>query len=467
MGTHPIFESDFDCLTEMMEGGVGIKLGMINSELLQDYLEVWWTILSCAIALILYVTTYKYVRRHNKIHEFLTLIWPLLLSMTSWHGLRTLPLYLIVIIYSRFQWVGLDKSQLGHKTENSIISTFRVYILIFTIIAILAVDFQIFPPHFGKTHMYGVSVMDIGVGAFVASNAMASSDAKSNDMKLNSLILTKTLPLLVVGIIRWGSTAAIGYHVDATEYGVHWNFFFSLFVVKVAGPILIRSFRRIPPLFLGIILIIGYELILQKTGLDDIILDRNHERNTFFLQNKEGICSSIGLTALYLIYVQIGRHLLPLIEHGNILKRTITLMICLWVLVLIFNVFGFVASRRMANLGYVLWITAMTPSFLSFCIIGDNLRCEYAIKTPKLIHDINLTQLPVFLLANIFTGLTNVLIDTRAQPVLVAHFVMMIYLGTMCWVGYGIANNQTILQYSRRLFSGRSNHVTSQSLLPG
>ena len=33
-------------------------------------------------------------------------------------------------------------------------------------------------------------------------------------------------------------------------------------------------------------------------------------------------------------------------------------------------------------------------SFLSFCIIGDNLRCEYAIKTPKLISDLNSTQLP-------------------------------------------------------------------------
>ena len=224
----------------MMEGGVGIKLGMISPELLKDYLEVWWTILSCAIALgrfsdflisdwlwhhaphfstyqkinpdwVLYVVTYQYVRRHNKvnkynfiilktinvlqIHEFLTLIWPLLLSMTSWHGLYTLPLYLFVIIYSRFQWVALgwfsycfstlgqsearyfsdfwklkDKSQLGHKTENAIISTFRVYILMFTIIAILAVDFQIFPSHFGKTHGYGISVMDIGVGKVIRIN---------------------------------------------------------------------------------------------------------------------------------------------------------------------------------------------------------------------------------------------------------------------------------------------------------
>ena len=78
-------------------------------------------------------------------------------------------------------------------------------------------------------------------GAFVASNAMASSDAKSTEMKLNRLILTKSLPLLVVGIIRWASTAAMGYHVDASEYGVHWNFFFSLFVVKVAGYFFIIS----------------------------------------------------------------------------------------------------------------------------------------------------------------------------------------------------------------------------------
>ena len=69
----------------------------------------------------------------------------------------------------------------------------------------------------------------------MASNAMASSDAKSTEMKLNRLILTKSLPLLVVGIIRWACTAAIGYHVDVTEYGVHWNFFFSLLVVKIAG----------------------------------------------------------------------------------------------------------------------------------------------------------------------------------------------------------------------------------------
>merc|ERR1711990_816826 len=102
-------------------------------------------------------------------------------------------------------------------------------------------------------------------------------------------------------------------------------------------------------------------------------------------RQKEGICSSIGLTAFYLVYVQIGRYLLPLIEHVNFFQRTLTLNIFIWMLVLISNSFGFIASRRMGNLGYVLWGAATTLSVLSFCIIGDNLRCEFGIKTPKLI----------------------------------------------------------------------------------
>ena len=65
-------------------------------------------------------------------------------------------------------WKFKGKSKIVRKTENAIISTFRVYILLFTIIAILAVDFQIFPKHFGKTTSYGVSVMDIGVGKVIS-----------------------------------------------------------------------------------------------------------------------------------------------------------------------------------------------------------------------------------------------------------------------------------------------------------
>ena len=148
------------------------------------------------------------------------------------------------------------KEKLGQSTDANIVTTFRVYILLFTIVAILAVDFNIFPRHYMKTHKFGASVMDIGVGAFVAANAFASSDAKYKNLFLSlPKLLKKVFPLLVVGFIRWASTAATGYHVDPTEYGIHWNFFMSLAIVHTASIVLIRSFPRIRPGLLAFIII--------------------------------------------------------------------------------------------------------------------------------------------------------------------------------------------------------------------
>lgn len=35
------------------------------------------------------------------------------------------------------------------------------------------------------------------------------------------------------GLLRVAATQALGYHVDASEYGVHWNFFFTLAAVDL------------------------------------------------------------------------------------------------------------------------------------------------------------------------------------------------------------------------------------------
>ena len=45
--------------------------------------------------------------------------------------------------------------------------------------------------------------------------------------------LKDTLPLVVLGFGRYYVTTTAGYHVPLQEYGVHWNFFFTLAVVKV------------------------------------------------------------------------------------------------------------------------------------------------------------------------------------------------------------------------------------------
>ena len=127
----------------------------------------------------------------------------------------------------------------GMSGKRPFIGDFRAYVLIATAIAILAVDFVIFPRRFAKAETYGSGVMDIGVGAFVISNAIVSPEARGVSTSDTSLIspvarsFKSSLPLLVLGVARFISVKGTDYQEHVSEYGIHWNFFFTLFIVKV------------------------------------------------------------------------------------------------------------------------------------------------------------------------------------------------------------------------------------------
>jgi phosphatidylinositol glycan class W len=78
--------------------------------------------------------------------------------------------------------------------------------------------------------------MDIGVGAFVFSSGVVSGRAYANPSKHQSNFLIKSilnslrssLALLTLGFIRLISTKSINYQEHNSEYGLHWNFFFTL-----------------------------------------------------------------------------------------------------------------------------------------------------------------------------------------------------------------------------------------------
>lgn len=69
-------------------------------------------------------------------------------------------------------------SELPMQGRRPFITYFRAYVNIATAICILSVDFAIFPRRFAKAETYGSGLMDVGVGAFVISNAMVSPEAR-------------------------------------------------------------------------------------------------------------------------------------------------------------------------------------------------------------------------------------------------------------------------------------------------
>ncbi len=196
------------------------------------------------------------------------------------------------------RYAGLSTSNLWNVAltgKRPFITCFRSYVLIATAVCILAVDFTAFPRRFGKVETYGTGFMDAGVGAFVMSNAIVSSEArgrypKHRYLKMNgkarcvrvqdvvgipvlfwkhifrscvfnncfnlfhfrgftdrmSSIMKSfrsCIPLLVIGAARTVSVKATDYQEHVSEYGVHWNFFFTLAAVKVCH--LFASFSHI------------------------------------------------------------------------------------------------------------------------------------------------------------------------------------------------------------------------------
>lgn len=173
---------------------------------------------------------------------------------------------------------------------SAFVSSYRVSMMLITCICILAVDFKIFPRRYAKTETYGTSLMDLGVGAFVFANSFVSRQARGiSTMGLRSA-LSSTSPLLVLGFARLVTTTGVDYQVHVGEYGVHWNFFFTL-----AGVAVLTSIINVSPKYCGLVgslVLIGYQVCLMN-GLNLYLL--SPERGTDIIsQNKEGIYSIFG-----------------------------------------------------------------------------------------------------------------------------------------------------------------------------
>ncbi|KFO99714.1 Phosphatidylinositol-glycan biosynthesis class W protein [Calypte anna] len=376
------------------------------------------------------------------------------------------------------------------------VTVFRVYLNVLTSISILAVDFPQYPRRYAKTETYGTGVMDLGVGAFIFGNAIICPEVrqKSGATQLKFSHLARQLfsvwPLLFLGVGRLLSVKSLEYHEHTSEYGVHWNFFFTLAFVRLAASLLLAIFPKNKSWLVALSLVVLYQLTLDSTSLKLFLLQGSDGRGTrvgFLNANREGLLSLFGYLAIYMASVQVGLWLLRCRSSargwaeagGSLLLTVLLLFACLQVVQAVVEP----VSRRMANLSYCLWVLAHSLTFFlwflgtdlilvftKLLVKGSSLPCCWEVVKPPttswkqegevvplgrqgkleqicLISAINKNQLLFFLLANVMTGAVNMLVDTIHSQSAFTLCVLHLYMFLNCLIMYILQAKNIVLKF--------------------
>lgn len=353
------------------------------------------------------------------------------------------------------------------------ITNYRAAMLVITCIAILAVDFQVFPRRFAKVENWGTSIMDMGVGSFVFTAGVVSvrSSLKETGRRpplLRRLVgsIRHSIPLLILGFARLISVKGLDYAEHVTEYGIHWNFFFTLGLLPPFTA-LFQSFFDIVPSYavLSCVLAALYQLALDKTDLKKFILTA--ERTDLLSQNREGIFSFIGYLAIFLAGQSLGSFALPRQEPPpkdastiQVIKSSIfgklTISAVIWTALFYFSIsyygLGLTVSRRLANLPYFLWVSSYNNAQIAICCAIEGLCFPNIYKasgkeeemhrgkdaTSPVLSAFNRNGLVVFLVANLLTGLINLTLDTLKMSVLGSMAVLVAYTTVVAGLALGL-----------------------------
>jgi len=354
------------------------------------------------------------------------------------------------------------------------VTHYRGSMMMITCVAILAVDFRVFPRRFGKVENWGTSLMDMGVGSFVFTSGVVSarSSLKANTEARPSLYkrlvvsIRHSIPLLVLGYIRLLSVRSVDYAVHVSEYGVHWNFFFTLGFLPPFSALCQTAFDLIPSYaVLACLIGTAYEIVLDKTALTKFMLTA--PRTDLLSKNREGIFSFIGYLAIFLAGQSLGSYTLPrqrafrkdasIVEviRQSILGKLVFSAIA-WTALFYMSTnyygLGLSVSRQLANFPYILWVSAFNTANIALCCAIETLCFPNLYKnatkeeevrksreaTSTILFAFNRNGLTVFLVANLLTGLVNITLPTLHMGTAESMAILVGYIAVVTGVALGL-----------------------------
>lgn len=402
--------------------------------------------------------------------EFSAIVLPVILYVTVLNRFILETIAALFLVCATTAFIKM-RGQL-HKAPFILIPTVRPtytslarsLVNLMTAVCILAVDFQCFPRKLAKTETFGFGLMDVGVGLYVFINGLVSRDVPKVTKATFLSSIRSSWPLFVLGLLRFVVTQGIDYQTHVSEYGVHWNFFWTLAFTRIFGDLFLGLLPDLDHAkFVAIILMTLYEMCLQL-GLGDYLL--SGERGNLLAANKEGLCSLAGYVSIY-VAAAYFKHVLrndppkgeeekedeeevartePTIPVKVLGWQTLKMglmSVCLWKVVHVCNtMFG--VSRRLANMGYVIWVAATgTAMFTLFMLLEmffffvkfDRIKLDEVAPNeygPLVLKAINTNGLVFFLGANLLTGLVNILFQTMLLDDLAGVLILVLYMLVIC-----------------------------------
>ncbi|KAL1512997.1 hypothetical protein ABEB36_002485 [Hypothenemus hampei] len=388
-------------------------------------------------------------KRIALIVEFIILVIPNILIQTVWSEYVTDPIaifyfltsFTCITFFAYFcSWWRrpILPTRLTYSIKKDFITNCRSTVNLLSVIAILAVDFLIFPRHHSKTHKTGFSLMDVGVGLFVFANGIVAPQTRKV-VDVRSKTIKGFVVLLILGFARLLLTKLINYSVSEIEYGVHWNFFFTLAFTKIICYYILH-YIHIDHIFITACLItVVHETLIQlffKRWVFDV-----HHRENLLDANKEGLVSTFGYVALYLFSICFNLTIRYRDRKFLITMRRFFFCTLFALTLTVYCNYHFNVSRRLANAGYVFWILFIGSLMSWLFFIAErgtrkmfHEKLKNYICVPHLYDAINFNGLIFFLVGNVLTGLVNKSVKTKLVNSVNSIWILTGYMFVNCFV---------------------------------